>query len=790
MLTYLRSSLNSRVGAAHLVHVAAHLILCFVVTLHHTTEGEDYYFETTFLVVRSLISLAWTVNFVVSTLKLFNDTMNINHFKVVDRARRVLKLFDRITLVGVVVIADKGSTYGCAVALITAAVSLDMMNRTKKRNPVEAKEVVFSVLCVIVVACRGVLPDKVLNHGTEGRLSTAADVTIGVSSIVILVVMATTAHSDDDDRNSTNNNNITNNNTTLVEESSFSSSCMSPTAQNLRAVTPSHRSIRSNNSSAIVTFAENPLDVAQQHQQPTYSSSMSVTATATASGSSASNLSGSGRSQQLVELAFPADQRHTLSPSPSTPPNALRWTLPSRIITASINASNSRSAPNERASADFIVSEKWRQGALLGRGAFGTVHTALNDDRGTLMAVKTMTFDTADSGLNGKLASLQSEISILKKLDHSHIVKYYSTSRTGTSVNIFMEYVPGGSIKDIITNFGALSDATVVQYTYQIVLGLEYLHRNQVLHGDIKGANILVGVDGTCKLADFGSATVSIERVMAAKQTGTPLWMAPEVVRGEYLIGWASDIWALGCTVMEMLTGKPPWHHLGDGFAVLSRIADEQKPLPLPTETTDLSPLAIRFLRDCLVREPTSRWSAEQLLTHPFFGETVPSAAGAGCSMRSTVLGADDIGNLLAKSSSGLMQPFSGNTFLCNRSFRSITSASSSAGGGRGPPMAATSQYVNNTRSMGNISVCDASTIITFLKKNERQKFSGSVSVGGGNNEVPDDVLSSMNVLNEREEDDDRSGDNESSSKLSSSRTLTSQVSIDLEDNNQTTTTQ
>eukprot|EP00760_Papus_ankaliazontas_P027828 PhM_4_TR3452/c1_g1_i1/m.62874 len=145
-----------------------------------------------------------------------------------------------------------------------------------------------------------------------------------------------------------------------------------------------------------------------------------------------------------------------------------------------------------------------------------------------------------------------------------------------------------------------------------------YLHRNHVLHGDIKGANILVGVDGIVKLADFGSATVSVERVSKARNTGTPLWMAPEVLRGEYLIGWASDIWALGCTVMEMLTGQSPWSHLGEGVAILAQVADDHRPLPLPE--ADMSPLALRFLRDCLVREPSSRWTAEQLLTHPFFG--------------------------------------------------------------------------------------------------------------------------------------------------------------------------
>eukprot|EP00760_Papus_ankaliazontas_P027835 PhM_4_TR3452/c2_g1_i2/m.62871 len=145
--------------------------------------------------------------------------------------------------------------------------------------------------------------------------------------------------------------------------------------------------------------------------------------------------------------------------------------------TRTINLNSTATPSMVRIAASFQA-DKWKKGVLIGTGAFGTVHTALNEETGMLMAMKSITFDTADKDLDQKLISLQNEIAILKKLDHDHIVKYCSSARSGTAVNIFMEYVPGGSIKDVINNFGALSEATVVQYTYQIVLGLEYLHRN------------------------------------------------------------------------------------------------------------------------------------------------------------------------------------------------------------------------------------------------------------------------------------------------------------------------
>eukprot|EP00760_Papus_ankaliazontas_P021751 PhM_4_TR18729/c2_g1_i24/m.73833 len=393
------------------------------------------------------------------------------------------------------------------------------------------------------------------------------------------------------------------------------------------------------------------------------------TAGTTAGAASGSGVHSSSHSDTLIDILPPARPRARiiLSPSPCSPHgsptgascasytnspvpnmdeinNAMKQALPDEFeaslgsplhscpsFSSEVNnnlSSRANKIMRARQSKVYTKGEPWKRGALLGSGAFGTVHSALSD-KGTIMAVKSLTFDAGDKELQSKLAMLQNEISILQKLDHTNIVKYYDAERVGTAVNIFMEYVPGGSIKDIVANFGALSETTVVQYTYQIVLGLEYLHRNHVLHGDIKGANILVNVDGTVKLADFGSATVSLERVAVARQTGTPLWMAPEVVRGEYLIGWSSDIWALGCTVMEMLTGRPPWDHMGmDRLSTIQTIADATEPLLLPE---GINPLAARFLRDCLVRDPCSRWTAEELLSHSFFrsvncfGDVVPS---------------------------------------------------------------------------------------------------------------------------------------------------------------------
>eukprot|EP00760_Papus_ankaliazontas_P020667 PhM_4_TR18481/c4_g1_i1/m.65470 len=276
-------------------------------------------------------------------------------------------------------------------------------------------------------------------------------------------------------------------------------------------------------------------------------------------------------------------------------------------------------------SARSAISEtiQWKEGYVLGKGAFGTVCVGLNEESGELIAVKKSHFEAGDPELNWKLEMLRNEISILRKLNHPNIVRYLGVEKKGTDVAIILEYVPGGSIQKVLMSFGALAETVVAQYAYQITQGLAYLHLNHVLHGDIKGANIMVGVDGLVKLADFGSATIVEELAERRGSQGTPLWMAPEIIRGECLVGWASDIWALGCTVIEMLTGLPPWSHVGSPMLALRIIADMESvdELPLPEVITGYcSKECVAFIRDCCIRDASKRPTAEELLRHPFFG--------------------------------------------------------------------------------------------------------------------------------------------------------------------------
>jgi mitogen-activated protein kinase kinase kinase ANP1 len=130
--------------------------------------------------------------------------------------------------------------------------------------------------------------------------------------------------------------------------------------------------------------------------------------------------------------------------------------------------------------------------------------------------------------------SSQAEVALMRKLEHPNIVRYLGTSRDDEMLNIFMEYVPGGSISSLISRFGKFSETVVRVYTKQILAGLVYLHEHQIIHRDVKGANILVDNAGRVKLADFGASMEAIlsnssngDRALRSMK-GTPFYMAPE----------------------------------------------------------------------------------------------------------------------------------------------------------------------------------------------------------------------------------------------------------------------
>ncbi|OMO92276.1 hypothetical protein COLO4_17690 [Corchorus olitorius] len=260
---------------------------------------------------------------------------------------------------------------------------------------------------------------------------------------------------------------------------------------------------------------------------------------------------------------------------------------------------------------------KWLKGKAIGSGAFGTVHLALNKANGSLFVVK-----SAESCAG--LESLENEANILEGLNSPFIVqcmgKELSKGLNGElKINVFMEYMAGGSLSDVAEKFGggAMDEEMIRSFTRGILYGLKYLHEQGIVHCDLKCTNVLLGSSGNVKLTDFGCA----KRLKDMKETlgqsvgGTPLWMAPEILRNEGL-DYSADIWSLGCTVIEMATGKPPWsdEFTNPAAAILKIACSNDKPL-FPSK---FSKKGLDFLSKCLERNPKRRWTAEELLEHPF----------------------------------------------------------------------------------------------------------------------------------------------------------------------------
>ncbi|KAE8659768.1 invertase/pectin methylesterase inhibitor family protein [Hibiscus syriacus] len=258
----------------------------------------------------------------------------------------------------------------------------------------------------------------------------------------------------------------------------------------------------------------------------------------------------------------------------------------------------------------------WTRGRTIGRGSTATVSIATADHSGHVFAIKSSELSQSES--------LRKEQSILSTLSCPQIVACkgcdISAENGKLLYNLFLEYAPSGTVTDVIHKHGgSLEEGMVRSYTRGILLGLEFLHSRGIVHCDIKGQNILVSDDGV-KIADLGCA----RRADGASTTtwsvaGTPVYMAPEVARGEQQ-GFSADVWALGCTVIEMATGRAPWPDVRDPVSALYRIGFSND---VPEIPFNISKQARDFLGKCLRRDPAERWSATQLLSHDFMKESM-----------------------------------------------------------------------------------------------------------------------------------------------------------------------
>lgn len=280
--------------------------------------------------------------------------------------------------------------------------------------------------------------------------------------------------------------------------------------------------------------------------------------------------------------------------------------------------------------------DNWMKGDLIGEGSFGSVYLALHAITGELMAVKQVELPDVAKGTESDkkkqsmVSALKLEIQLLQGLHHPHIVQYLGTSSDETHLNIFLEYVPGGSIAAMLKQYNTFPEPLTRNFTRQILDGLSYLHNRNIIHRDIKGANILVDNRGAVKISDFGVSKQTTSNLTNPSLSSGPIgplgpagtrtslqgsvfWMAPEVVRqtGQSI---KSDIWSVGCLIVEMFTGSRPFPSMTTLQTLFAVGSQGERPKVPENASHD----AKRFLDLCFEVDQTKRPTAGELLKEPF----------------------------------------------------------------------------------------------------------------------------------------------------------------------------
>uniref|UniRef100_A0ABI7ZNJ5 Protein kinase domain-containing protein n=1 Tax=Felis catus TaxID=9685 RepID=A0ABI7ZNJ5_FELCA len=262
------------------------------------------------------------------------------------------------------------------------------------------------------------------------------------------------------------------------------------------------------------------------------------------------------------------------------------------------------------------VTFKWQRGNKIGEGQYGKVYTCISVDTGELMAMKEIRFQPND---HKTIKETADELKIFEGIKHPNLVRYFGVELHREEMYIFMEYCDEGTLEEV-SRLG-LQEHVIRLYSKQITVAINVLHEHGIVHRDIKGANIFLTSSGLIKLGDFGCSVKLKNNAQTMpgevnSTLGTAAYMAPEVItraKGEGH-GRAADIWSLGCVVIEMVTGKRPWHEYEHNFQIMYKVGMGHKP-PIPER---LSPEGKDFLSHCLESEPRMRWTASQLLDHAF----------------------------------------------------------------------------------------------------------------------------------------------------------------------------
>ncbi|XP_075719185.1 serine/threonine-protein kinase PAK 5 isoform X2 [Rhinoderma darwinii] len=253
----------------------------------------------------------------------------------------------------------------------------------------------------------------------------------------------------------------------------------------------------------------------------------------------------------------------------------------------------------------------------IGEGSTGIVCIATEKHTGRQVAVKKM-----DLRKQQRRELLFNEVVIMRDYHHENVVDMYNSYLVGDELWVVMEFLEGGALTDIVTHT-RMNEEQIATVCFAVLKALSYLHNQGVIHRDIKSDSILLTSDGRIKLSDFGfCAQVSKEVPKRKSLVGTPYWMAPEVI-SRLPYGTEVDIWSLGIMVIEMIDGEPPYFN-EPPLQAMRRIRDNLP--PRVKDVHQVSSVLRGFLDLMLVREPSQRATAQDLLRHPFLNLSGPQS--------------------------------------------------------------------------------------------------------------------------------------------------------------------
>ncbi|XP_077646915.1 serine/threonine-protein kinase PAK 3-like [Lonchura striata] len=258
--------------------------------------------------------------------------------------------------------------------------------------------------------------------------------------------------------------------------------------------------------------------------------------------------------------------------------------------------------------------EKYLEVEQIGQGAFGTVSKGFDRATGGEVAIKKMSL----RGQNGERAV--NELLLLKDKKNPNIVNSLDSFLVDGDLWLVMEYMDGGTLQDVVRQT-RMAEGEMAAVSRECLQGLDFLHANRVIHRDLKSSNILLGMAGSVKLADFGlCAQLSSEQDRRSSMVGTAHWMAPEVVTSSPY-GPKVDIWSFGIVTIEMVEGEPPYFK---ETRAMARALIRHNGTPQLQEPRRLSALLRDFLECSLEPDEEQRWSAQELLQHPFLSSAKP----------------------------------------------------------------------------------------------------------------------------------------------------------------------